>query len=119
MRIARSLSRGLPNHQPDWLELPEPEWQILHSYRCRGRHRLPSSASKKDMFSATATQGTAMRANILIPLATSTNASFWGVVTMTAAENCTDCREHNTASLSEGSQDLKKEAISDHTAFRV
>ena len=39
-------------------------------------HLLPSSASKKDMFSATATQGTAMRANIRMPFATSTNASF-------------------------------------------
>jgi len=39
------------------------------------------------MFSATATQGTAMRANMRMPLATSMKESFWGVVTMTAASN--------------------------------
>lgn len=42
------------------------------------------------MFSTTATQGTASFANILMPLATSMNASFCGVVTTTAAVMDTD-----------------------------
>jgi len=37
------------------------------------------------MFSTTATHGTASFANMRMPLATSTKASFWGVVTTTAA----------------------------------
>ena len=42
------------------------------------------------MFSTTATQGTLSLANMRMPLATSMNASFCGVVTTTAAENATD-----------------------------
>jgi hypothetical protein len=41
------------------------------------------------MFSTTATQGTASFANMRMPLATSTKASFCGVVTITAAEMAT------------------------------
>jgi hypothetical protein len=52
------------------------------------------------MFSATAAQGTAMRANMRMPFATSTNASFCGVVTMTAAENCTVCVQEHKETLS-------------------
>ena len=42
------------------------------------------------MFSTAATHGTRSRANIRMPLATSTYASFCGVVTMTAAAMGTD-----------------------------
>lgn len=50
-----------------------------------GRCRPPSGVSKYDMFSTTATQGTASFANMRMPFATSTNARRCGVVTTTAA----------------------------------
>ena len=54
---------------------PKSLWILSPLPSPKGRYRFPS-ASKYDMFSTTATQGTTSLANILMPLATSMKAIF-------------------------------------------